>query len=260
MKPRFLDLSVPLTDSPSERIPPRIQYVLHEEGARQMEQILGIPAALLPAGKGWAGEELTVITHAGTHMDAPWHYGPESQQCPARTIDNVPLEWCFAPGVVLNFESKGHGEEIGVDDLLRALEQIDYRLSPGDIVLLRTCAARFWGSSEYPDCGCGLGREATLWLTSQGIRVIGTDAWGLDIPFSAMQKHYQETGSTQRVWASHFAGREREYCQLEKLCNLHLLPAYGFTVICFPVKIASASAGWTRVVAMLEEHLSRDDA
>jgi kynurenine formamidase len=252
MNRAFLDLSVALTESRSERIPPRIRYFSHDEGARQMEEILGIPVSLLPDGKGWAGEEVTCITHAGTHMDAPWHYGPVSQDQPARTIDQVPLEWCFGPGVVLDFEKKEACTELSAGDLLEVLDDIEYVLRPGDIVLLRTGAAQFWGTDEYPERGCGLGRSATRWLTRQGVRVIGTDAWGLDIPFSAMRRHYENTGSTERVWASHFAGREREYCQLEKLCNLHLLPPHGFTVICFPVKIAAASAGWTRVVAMLE--------
>lgn len=49
----------------------------------------------------------------------------------------------------------------------------------------------------------------------------------------------------------HKAGRERGYCQLEKLHALEQLPPTGFTVICFPVKITAASAGWTRCVAVL---------
>jgi kynurenine formamidase len=39
---------------------------------------------------------------------------------------------------------------------------------------------------------------------------------------------------------------------MEKLHNLAALPARGFTVACFPVKIARASAGWVRAVAMLD--------
>ena len=46
---------------------------------------------------------------------------------------------------------------------------------------------------------------------------------------------------------------ERGYCQLEKLHNLETLPDDGFTVVCFPVKIARASAGWTRAVALVDE-------
>jgi kynurenine formamidase len=41
---------------------------------------------------------------------------------------------------------------------------------------------------------------------------------------------------------------------LEKLHNLEALPSHGFTISCFPHKIRGASAGWTRAVAILDEH------
>jgi kynurenine formamidase len=40
---------------------------------------------------------------------------------------------------------------------------------------------------------------------------------------------------------------------MEKLHNLEALPADGFMVACFPVKVHRASAGWTRAVAIFEE-------
>ncbi len=40
---------------------------------------------------------------------------------------------------------------------------------------------------------------------------------------------------------------------MEKLHNLEVLPPYGFTLVCFPVKIRGASAGWTRAVAIRDE-------
>jgi len=39
---------------------------------------------------------------------------------------------------------------------------------------------------------------------------------------------------------------------LEKLHNLEVLPASGFQVACFPVKIRGGSAGWTRPVAIFD--------
>jgi kynurenine formamidase len=34
--------------------------------------------------------------------------------------------------------------------------------------------------------------------------------------------------------------------------HLEQLPAFGFTVACFPCKIARGSAGWTRAVALFD--------
>ena len=247
----FVDLSVSIDETVSEVIPVRIRYFSHREGAEQMGAIFGLEPDDLPNKTGWAGEEVNLITHAGTHMDAPWHYGPVSQNERARTIDEVPLEWCYGPGVVLDFRDKEEGTEITVDDLKSALEKIDYQLRQGDIVLLQTGASHWWGSESYPERGVGLGREPTLWLVEQGIRVIGTDSWGLDRPFTYMRREFQETADISSIWPSHYAGREKEYCQLEKLTNLDLLPRHGFTVMCFPIKITKASAGWSRVVAIV---------
>jgi kynurenine formamidase len=57
-----------------------------------------------------------------------------------------------------------------------------------------------------------------------------------------------------QFWESHLLGREKEYCQIERLANLDALPRpTGFTVAAFPCKLERASAAWTRVVAIFED-------
>src|SRR5256885_60641 len=101
--------------------------------------------------------------------------------------------------------------------------------------------------------GWAIGREATLYLLERGIRLTGTDGWSWDAPFVHTKERYAATGDAGLIWEGHKAGREIGYCHLEKLHNLEALPADGFTVSCFPVKIRGASAGWTRAVAILDE-------
>jgi kynurenine formamidase len=252
---RIIDLSVPLEhQASSEPMPADIHYVTHEaEGRDQIQQFLGIrPEDLVYSdGLGWAVEEIRAITHTGTHVDAPYHYAPQSEGRPARTIDEVPLEWCLAPGVVLDMRHKASGDFITVDDLQTALKAIDYRLKPLDIVLLQTGADKRLGTFEY-FAQPGLGREGTLWLVEQGVKVIGIDAYTLDRPFMNMIADYQRTGDGRYIWPAHFAGITREYCQIEKLANLDLLPKpHGFYVSCLPVRIHRASAAWCRAVALI---------
>jgi kynurenine formamidase len=249
--PRFIDLSVELDDTPSERVPIRVRRVDHRTGATEMAAIFGVAESQFPDGLGWAGEEVNLITHSGTHMDAPWHYGPGVDGRPAYMISEVPLEWCYGPGVVLDFRHLEDGAEITPHDLEQALRRADHELQAGDIVLLMTGCDAYWGTADYPEHGSGLGRDGLLWLTGRGVRVIGIDAWGMDRPFAAMKRQYETTGDAGAIWPAHFAGREHPYCQLEKLTNLHTLPPKGFTVLCFPVKVARAGAGWARVVAMI---------
>lgn len=251
---RLIDLSVPLeNDAAGELTPPKIEYVDHDAGGRVMTELFSCqPADLLySGGQGWAVENVTANSHTGTHIDAPYHYGAVSEGRPARRIDEVPLEWCFGPGVLFDMRHKAAGDLISTQDLEESLRKMGYQLKPRDIVLLHTGAAKRWGTKEYFQQP-GLGRESTLWLVEQGVRVIGIDAWTLDRPFSNMADDFKRTGDGRLIWPSHFAGLTREYCQIEKLANLELIPKpFGFYVSCLPVKIKGASAGWCRAVALV---------
>jgi kynurenine formamidase len=253
---RLIDLSVPLEDGAvSEPFPPRIRYATPEgEGRLQLQKVFGVrPEDLVySGGLGWAVEEVQAITHTGTHVDAPYHYGPVSEGRPARRIDEVPLEWCFAPGVVLDVRDREPGSLVTVADLEERLNRIGHVLRPLDIVLLQTGADRRLDSPAY-FAQPGLGREGVLWLVQQGVRVIGIDAYTLDRSFADMTADYRRTGDGRHIWPAHFAGLTREYCQIEKLANLDRLPPRGFWLSCLPVKIKGASAAWCRAVALVPE-------
>jgi kynurenine formamidase len=83
-------------------------------GGEQMKEFYpGLKKEQLPGGLGWAVEFITLTTHSGTHLDAPYHYHPTMDQGErALTIDEIPLEWCFNNGVVLDFRHKGDGGNI----------------------------------------------------------------------------------------------------------------------------------------------------
>lgn len=253
---QIIDLSVPLQhQAVSEPLKPKIKYLDHRKGFWQMRFLFGVKKDQLKrsGGLGWAIEKITAITHTGTHVDAPWHYGPESGGKPARRIDEVPLEWCYGPGVRLDFRHLGDGDEITVRELERALEKIDYKLNGNEIILLQTGADSRIESKRYFEQP-GLGREGTLWLVEQGIRMIGIDAYTIDRPFHSMKADFKKSGDAEVLWPAHFAGTEKEYCQIEKLANLDKIPMdYGFTVSCLPVKIEGASGAWCRAVAIMTD-------
>jgi kynurenine formamidase len=251
--PQFYDLNVPLEESSSEPLGLTITYLNHEQTAASMAEIFQSRIEDLTEQQGWAVEILQLNTHNGTHVDAPWHYFPSSMGKRARTIDEIPLDWFFRDGVRLDFRAKPNGDIITVDDLKQSLANINYTLKPYDIVMIWTDTDKLWGKPEYFAAGAGLTMESTLWLIEQGIRVIGTDCWGLDRPFWAVSKQFHEDGDATRIWEAHRAGIQQEYCQIEKLANLDQLPTpVGFKVACFPVKVAAGSAGWTRVVAIYD--------
>jgi kynurenine formamidase len=98
-----------------------------------------------------------------------------------------------------------------------------------------------------------MGKAATMWMLERGVRLVGTDAWSWDAPFSITREKIAATGNAELIWEGHRAGREIGYSHLEKLHNLEQLPPDGFEVVCFPVKVHRASAGWTRAVAIVQE-------
>jgi kynurenine formamidase len=255
---RFVDLSVTIESGlPSDppMMIPRVDHIDHTMGtASMLEFFPGLKKEQLPGGVGWAVEFLSLATHSGTHLDAPYHYHPMMDRGkPAATIDEIPLEWCFGDGVLLDFRHKGDGERITVADVSKELDRIRYEIKPMDIVLVQTGADAFWGKPEYLIKGAGMDRESTLFLTEKGVRVVGIDAWSWDRPLPYLAKEFMEIGDPKVIWEAHFAGIEIGYCHMEKMANLSAIGRpYGFTVCCFPVKIKRASAGWTRPVAIIE--------
>jgi kynurenine formamidase len=231
----------------------KIEYLDHQQSVAVSEKIFGLSQEDWPQGHAWAAENVSLSTHSGTHVDAPYHYGSTSGGEPAKTIDQVPLEWCIGHGVVLNMTHKRAGEAITDKDIQLELERVEYELQPYDVVLIRTDTSKKFGQPGYDKQHPGLTRSGTQYLVERGVKLIGIDAWGLDRPFDVMAEEVKK-GNREQLWESHFYGKEKEYLQIERLSNLEAIPVpYGFTVVAFPVKIEGASAGWSRVVAIVDK-------
>ena len=254
---RFIDLSIPITDTVISDPPgmqPKIERTAHDTSWATMALFFpGLTREDLPDGEGWAVETLTLSTHNGTHMDAPWHYHSTTDSGARRApgIDEAPLDRFFRPGVKLDFSGLPHGHVVTAAEVEAELARIGHELQPLDIVLVQSGAV--YGTENFTDQGVGLGGEATLWLTERGVEVVGTDAWSWDAPFSHTAKRWAEKRDPSIIWEGHKAGRIRPYWQIEKLTNLASLPPHGFTLSCFPVKIDGASAGWIRAVALMDD-------
>ena len=131
---RIIDLSVALkagiaSDPPS--MLPSIEYRDHKAGAKEFAEMFpGLKPEQLPAGEGPAMERVTITTHNGTHLDAPWHFASTMDGGkPAAKIDEIPLEWCFCSGVKLDFRDKPDGYVCRADDVKRELERSATRSS-----------------------------------------------------------------------------------------------------------------------------------
>ncbi len=253
----IIDLSIYLendviSDPPPYR--PKIHYIDHKTSVPELIQFFpGLKAEDLPDGEAWAIERIELITHNGTHLDAPYHFASTMDHGErAITIDEVSLDWCLQPGVKLDFRHFPDGYVVTAGDVEAELARIGHTLAPLEIVVINTSAGLRYGQDDYVTAGCGMGYEATMYLLERGVRLTGTDGWSWDAPFAHTRQRYEATGKACLIWEGHKAGRDIGYCHLEKLHNLEVLPDTGFIVSCFPMKIRDASAGWTRAVAILD--------
>lgn len=97
-----------------------------------------------------------------------------------------------------------------------------------------------------------MSKEATLWLIQQGIKVMGIDQWGWDLPLKYLAEEAIRNNNKELFWEGHLVGLDHEYLHMEQLTNLCHLPLSGFKVAAFPLKIKGGSAAPARVVAILE--------
>ncbi len=251
---QIIDLSKPIQYNPGDPIFMRVK-VRHKshKRAKWLIRLLGLPFRLFPKGfSGWADDHISMGVHATTHIDAPWHYAPKCGDKEARTVDQIPLEWCMGPGIVIDMTHKPDNQEITGEDIKAFLHTHKLTIEPGMIVLIKTGRDRHMGTPEFFSKGTGMGARATEYLIDKGVRVMGIDQWGWDLPLRHMIKKAKESNNPELFWQAHLVGRDKEYCHMEQLTNLDSLPVTGFTVMVFPLKIVGASAAPARVVAVLD--------
>ncbi|MGH2990857.1 MAG: cyclase family protein [Solirubrobacterales bacterium] len=248
----LIDLSAPIRPDPPEYPDPlrtEIEFSDHANGAAAIETLFGVGPELLRDGEGWAVETFTRLgTHNSTHVDAPWHYNSTIAGERAQTIDELPLEWFLAPGMVVDATDREDGESLSAADMK---ERAPRAPAARDIVLVRTGRDAFIDEPDYIARGPGVTAEATRWLYERGVRVMGIDAWGWDEPLHLQAERARESGERGVFWAAHQC--DLPYSQIERLVNLGSLPTDGFEVACFPLRLAGGSAAPARVVAIVPD-------
>ena len=221
----FVDLSIflendVLSDPPA--FAPKIEYFSQDNTFEQIAPFFpGLQKSDLPDGEGWAVELVQLSTHNGTHLDAPYHFHSTMNKAlgekeRAIAIHEVPLEWCFQPGVKLDFRHFADGYVVTAADVETELERVGHTIAPLEIVVVNTRAGSRYGASDYVASGCGMGYEATMYLLERGVRLTGTDAWSWDAPFVHTVKKYGESHDASLIWEGHKAGRDIGYCHLDR--------------------------------------------
>ena len=185
-----------------------------------------------------AVNRLEMGEHTGTHVDAINHMG---RQYRGRSIDTMPLEMFYTPGICLDLSHKGLRELIEPLDLQRALSAATLEILPGDTVLLYTDHyRRTYATPDWPN-GPGVSAAAARWLGEQAIAAFGVETMAPGVlKVSNKEVH-------------HICG-ELGFTHYENLVNLHLLVGRGlFRFIALPLKIRGGTGSPVRAVAVFED-------
>ncbi|KZT22526.1 putative cyclase [Neolentinus lepideus HHB14362 ss-1] len=117
---------------------------------------------------------LTLGSHTGTHIDAPYHFLPDGLR-----VDQVDLSLLVGPAVLVDVLGKQPRSKITWDDLKPYVT----RFEKGVVVILHTGWSKYWGQPQYRHHP-SLDRDAARKIMATGVRVIGVDALSPDeMPF-----------------------------------------------------------------------------
>jgi len=182
---------------------------------------------------------LAMGDHAGTHVDAPYHFDARPG---ALTIDQVPLENYFLDSVCLDLSDKPLKSDISIEDLQNAEAAAGVTIEPRDMVLLHMdFFRRCYGTEGYLTDFPGLTKESATWLGRKGIAMFGVEAVSPGRP-------------GRNNFEVHHVCRDLGFTHVEGLVNMEKLIGKGrFKFIGFPLKIKGGTGSPIRAVAMLEE-------
>jgi len=185
---------------------------------------------------GLASMFISMVDHAGTHIDAPRHFGKSGI-----SIDEYPLEKCIVPGICIDLRHIAPRAEITPADLEAAVTKAGVPVPRGGTVLLCTGHhERTFPRKEYSSDNSGVNVAATEWLAQQGIVHFGIDS--------------MRPGPEGRVNSLvHKACLDLDITHIESLCNLEALLGRGqFTFIGLPMKWRGGTASPIRAVAVFD--------
>lgn len=178
---------------------------------------------------GFAEKSLQLVSHTGTHIDAPGHILPGAPR-----LDGFAACRFLGPGLALDVSGLG-----GTPIEIVHLQPHEARLRRAEFALLHTGWARRWGEAGYFSGYPVLSAAAARWLAAIVSKGVGVDAISVDAVDSAALAVHREL----------FA---RNLLVIENLTGLEALIGREFLFSCLPLKIADADGSPIRAVAILD--------
>lgn len=199
-----------------------------ENGMRGVE----IEPAMKLERDGWNASTYHLYSHAGTHMDAPSHYGA------GVAIDQIPPERFMGDAWIVNCSDVEPCEKITTAHLGVA----DERIQPGDMVLIRTDWSRYAGESCYREKLPRISRKLARWLAKRRISLLGVE-----------QPAVADVNNLDEIREIHTILLEAGIVVVEGLVNLDQIPCSKVRFIALPLKVKDGDGSPVRALAIVDE-------
>lgn len=104
---------------------------------------------------------LSMGSHTGTHVDAPYHFLADGPR-----LGEVPLDRMVGGALVADLRGRAAVDAAALGGV---------PLEPGDILLCLTDNSERWASPEFRHDFTYLTEDAAAWLVARGVRAVGMD-------------------------------------------------------------------------------------
>lgn len=210
------------------------KYRIHDLTHTLNEKITGfstVQARRLEAD-GWNAKYLSIYSHAGTHMDAPLHFGVSDQTI----ADFTPTE-LMGNARIIDVEVTQPKQLIQLSDVIGQLAAF----KPGESLLLRTHWSDRYDQPDFKPDLPRMSEELAEWCVHQQVKMLGVE------PLSVAD--VENLPEVTRIHEILLGG---DVIIIEGLKNLHLIKAREVFLIALPLKISGGDGAPARVIAFEE--------
>lgn len=175
---------------------------------------------------GFVEKKITMYSHTGTHVDAPYHMLRSGM-----SLDNFEIEHFMGRAAVIDVS------DVQIDIEVHHLLSHKEKIGKIDYLILKTGWSKYWGSENYFKGFPALTAAAAHWLADYQLRGIGVDTISIDTIEST-------------TFPVHHILFEKNLLVIENLMNLDAISTEYFIFSCTPLKTLEADGSPTRAIAI----------
>ena len=180
-----------------------------------------VPGTIRPEGEWYVMSDVELMDHVGTHIEAPLHCLKDGMG-----LSQIPLEKLIGEAVILDLRDACSDSGVTLEQVKKAVDDAG-GLKRDDIVFC------MMGETDY------FSTEAIRWLVDSGIKLMGVDSAGVEIPHTV--SHVNE---------NHLALFRADIPLIERLAHLDKLSKPRVKVYALPIPVEGLDAFPLRVIAI----------